>query len=161
MLDFGIKGHTSLSLLLPKLSKLYDISQKDMADIMLLDIASDKKYLLLYIYSTFKEGDFCNTITLFFNELDNPSTADFNIWIEAWRLALMLNTEIIVSPTNDIKIPYQWFLIKDGVFYLATEIIPDDSDEQDYGMIIDYTTLEPTFDRLPKAVQDYILANTQ
>jgi hypothetical protein len=126
---------------------------------MLPDEGSNKIYLLPYIYNTFEKGDFRNNLTLFFNKLDNVPIRDFNIWIEAWRLALILNTEIIVSPTNDIIVPYQWFLIKDGVFYLATEIIPDDSDDQDYGMIIDYTTLEPVFDKLPKDVQDYILAN--
>ena len=157
MTDITIKGDVDLSVLLSNISKLYNIAESDIIDLYSTD--KNTKCLLYYTYETYKEGDFRTMMTIYRTEW-NTTTSDIelNDWVAGWHLATMLKTEIIVSPTADIQYPNLCFLIKDGIFYLADELLPPDynDEDKDYGLIINYSTLEPTFFRLPKEVREHL-----
>lgn len=161
MIDITIKGDIDLSVLLSNISKLYNIAETDIMDLYSTD--KNTKCLLYYSYVTYKEGDFRTMITIYRTKWPQTiSDIDFNVWVTAWHLSNMLNKEIVVSPTNDIQYPYLWFLIKDGIFYLAEELLPPDYEDEkkEYGFIFNYSTLEPTFFRLPKEVRQHLKINS-
>jgi hypothetical protein len=162
MFVFDFYGVVKLELLIACFADLHDISKEQLKDIV--DITTENIPTIgYYEYILFNKGDF-KTRFSFLPPFDHKPNLSYltRLYTLGWDLSQKLGIDIVVSPTDDIKDPYQWFLIKDGIFYLADELFePDSEDEnEDYGQIMDYTTLVPAFDKLPNDVQEYILANS-